>query len=72
MKNNEKSEHGTKQEQKHNTKQSLKHNTQSRQKHDVEQKTHTQEQGMKQKLLTWEQWQELTGIQAVIWEYRDT
>ncbi|MCM1170796.1 MAG: hypothetical protein NC393_01590 [Clostridium sp.] len=30
------------------------------------------EQDMKQKLLTWEQWQELTGVQAVIWEYRDT
>ncbi|MCM1083906.1 MAG: hypothetical protein NC428_10555 [Clostridium sp.] len=83
MKNNEKSKHGIKQKQKHNTKQSLKHNTQSRQKHDVEQKQltqehdtkqkqHIQEQDMKQKLLTWEQWQELTGVQAVIWEYRDT
>ncbi|MCM1287292.1 MAG: hypothetical protein NC240_03200 [Clostridium sp.] len=29
-------------------------------------------QDIKQKLLTWEQWQELTGVQAVIWEYRDT
>ncbi|MCM1287842.1 MAG: hypothetical protein NC240_05980 [Clostridium sp.] len=43
MKNNEKSKHGTK-----------------------------QEQGIKQKLLTWEQWQELTGIQTVIREYKDT
>ncbi|MCM1288774.1 MAG: hypothetical protein NC240_10730, partial [Clostridium sp.] len=43
MKNNEKLEHGTK-----------------------------QEQGITQKLLTWEQWQELTGIQTVIREYKDT
>ncbi|MCM1287220.1 MAG: hypothetical protein NC240_02835 [Clostridium sp.] len=30
------------------------------------------EHDTKQELLTWEQWQELTGVQAVIWEYRDT
>ncbi|MCM1084451.1 MAG: hypothetical protein NC428_13370, partial [Clostridium sp.] len=58
--------------QKHNTKQRLKHNTQSRQKHGVKKNLFTQKQGVEQKLLTWEQWQELTGMQAVIWEYRDT
>ncbi|MCM1083032.1 MAG: hypothetical protein NC428_06085, partial [Clostridium sp.] len=30
------------------------------------------EQDMKQKLLTWEQWQALTGVQTVIREYKDT
>ncbi|MCM1082570.1 MAG: hypothetical protein NC428_03750 [Clostridium sp.] len=61
MKNNGRLKHDTKQGLKNNTKQRLKHNTQSRQKLDVE-----------QKLLTWEQWQELTGVQTVIREYRDT